>query len=123
MLNLLPTSIRSFYGSPPSYVDLQVQAFNRPDEKVLLATLSYDFATIGIDGLKTIIYFAAGFDGEVGDSKGNEQELDLIVDYRLGPGLFENLWLRFRGAWVHDGVINREGTDAQLILRYEFPLI
>ena len=116
-------SIRSLYGTPPSYVDLQKQGFNRPDEKVLLATLSYDFAHVGVEGLRTILYFAAGFDGEVGTAQGDEQELDLIVDYRLGAGRFEDLWLRFRGAWVHDGVIGRDGTDFQVILRYEFPLI
>ena len=35
-----------------------------------------------------------------------------MVDYRLGKGLFEDLWLRFRGAYIHDDVIDRHGTGS-----------
>lgn len=115
--------IGSFFGTSPSYVDLQKQGFNRPDEKVLLVSLSYDFARVGLDRLKTILNFAAGFDGEFQGEQGEEQELDLTADYRLGPGLFEDLWLRLRAAWIHDGVVGRDGTDVQLIVRYEFPVL
>lgn len=115
--------VRSAYGTPPSYVDLQKQGFNRADEKVVLVTLSTDFGPLGAKGLRTVLFFAAGFEGEEGPAQGDRQEFNAIVDYRLGAGPFQDLWLRFRGAWAHDDVIDRDGADFQLILRYEFPLI
>ena len=59
------SSIFSSYGTNPSYVDLMQRTFTRADEKTLLASLSYDFSGIGLDGLTFIVNFVAGFDGEL----------------------------------------------------------
>jgi len=111
------------YGSSPSYSFLMQRAFDRAREKALLASLSYDFSRLGIDGLSFIMNFAAGFGGEESGERGNAQEVDLTLDYRLGDGLLESFWLRLRGSWLHDELADRDGTDVRAILRYDFQVI
>jgi len=113
----------SLFGTSPSYADLMQRTFNRADEKALLASLSYDFSGLGVDGLTVIANFAAGFDGKLAGQQGNAQELDVTIDCRLTEGLLENLWLRVRASWLRDELINREATEVRVILRYDVPLL
>lgn len=117
------SSIDALYGSSPSYVDLMQRTFNRADEKALLASLSYDFTGLGAEGLTLIANFVAGFDGKFADQRGDAQELDVTIDYRLTEGRLEGLWLRIRGSWLRDERINREATEVRVILRYDIPLL
>ncbi len=111
------------FGSNPSYVDLMQRAFNLPDEKALLASVSYDFARIGVDGLTVIANFVAGFDGKLEAGRRDSQEIDVTVDYRIKQGLLESFWLRVRGSFLTDDETNRDGTDFRVIVRYDFPAI
>ena len=99
------------------------RTFNRAGEKALLVSVSYDFSHLGVAGLSFIMNFGAGFDGEKAGERGNAQEVDLTLDYRVGKGVFETLWLRLRGSWLHDKLAERNGTDVRAILRYDFPVI
>ena len=111
------------YGTNPSYVDLMQRTFNRADEKALLASLSYDFSGLGWDGLSAIVNFAAGFDGKLLGVRGNAQEVDLTIDYKIEQGWLESFWLRLRGSWVNEEQRDRDGSDFRLILRYDIPVI
>ena len=117
------SSIFSVYGTNPSYVDLMQRTFTRADEKALLASLSYDFSGIGVDGLTFIVNFVAGFDGELLGVRGDAQEVDATLDYRVPEGWFEGLWLRVRGSWLNEETAGRDGSDVRVILRYDFPVI
>jgi hypothetical protein len=86
-------------------------------------SLSYDFTDIGVDGLTLIANFAAGFDGKLAGQRGDAQELDVTMDYRLTEGLLENFWLRVRASWLRDELIDREATEVRVILRYDVPLL
>ncbi len=117
------SSIFHSFGSSPSYVDLMQRSFNRPDEKALLVSVSYDFSGLGADGLSAIANFVAGFDGKILGERGDEQEVDLTIDYRLKNGLLSDFWLRVRGSWLNQKFTNDDATDVRVILRYEFPVI
>jgi hypothetical protein len=117
-------SILNAYGTNPSYVDLMQRSFNRPDEKSLLASVSFDFSRFGVSGLSVIVNFVAGFDGKLtGGGRADAQETDVTLDYRVTKGRLANFWLRARGSWLHDDAGDRDGTDFRVILRYDFPVL
>ncbi len=115
--------IESFYGSNPSYLGLMQRTFNQANEKALLVSLSYDFSRLGIESLSAIANFAQGWDGVVAGVRGDAREVDFTVDYRIGRGLLESLWLRLRGSWLQEEASPQNGTDFRVILRYELPVI
>ena len=116
-------TVNSRFGSNPSYVDLMQRAFNLPDEKAILASVSYDFAGVGVDGLQVIANFVAGFEGKTESGRRDSQEIDLTLDYRIKRGLLESFWLRVRGSFLTDNATDRDGTDFRVIVRYDFPVI
>jgi hypothetical protein len=116
-------SINSFYGTNPSYVDLMQRTFTAEDEKALLASLSYDFSHLGVDGLTLIVNFVAGFDGKLVGVRNDAQEVDVTLDYRIPEGWFEGFWLRIRGSWLNEETAGRDGSDVRVMLRYDFPVI
>ncbi len=99
------------------------RTFTRADEKALLASLSYDFSGFGADGLSVILNFAAGFDGKLLGVRGDGQEVDVAVDYRVKDGWLQGFWLRIRGSWLSEATTDSDGSDARVILRYDFPAI
>ena len=99
------------------------RTFNRSDEKALLASLSYDFSHLGVDGLTLIANFVAGFDGELLGVRDDAQEVDATLDYRIPEGWFRGFWLRIRGSWLNEESAGRDASDVRVILRYDFPVI
>jgi hypothetical protein len=89
----------------------------------LLVSLSYDFSKLGIEGLSAIANFARGWDGVVAEVCGDAREIDLTIDYRIGRGVLESLWLRLRASWIEEEARSQNGTDFRVILRYELPAI
>jgi hypothetical protein len=116
-------SVAAPYGTNPTYVTLMQRSFNRPHEKAVLVSTSYDFSTLGIKGLSSILNFVAGFDGESGSSRVDRQELDLTADYKIREGWFESFWLRVRGSWLHEEGTSQDAYDVRVILRYDFPVL
>jgi hypothetical protein len=115
--------IESFYGSNPSYIGLMQRTFNQADEKALLVSLSYNFSQLGIEDLSAIANFAQGWDSVVAGRRGDAREFDLTLDYRIGSGRLETLWLRLRASWLEEDAAPHDGTDFRVILRYELPAI
>jgi hypothetical protein len=118
-----PNQDTEFFGSNPSYVGLMQRTFNRPHEKALLVSASYDFSALGVGGLSAIMNFAAGFDGEVDGTRSDAQEVDVTLGYRVDKGWLKSFWLRVRGSWLNDDSADRDGTEVRVILRYDFPVI
>jgi hypothetical protein len=121
---------QSDYGSWPGYTGMIVKDFNRANEQALLLGASFDFATVGAEGL--VFTAAMATDLEIGENAaGKDQdewtEYDFTADYRLSAlaGDLEwlaPLWLRARYALVE--VDDTDGTDFQIddfriILNYE----
>lgn len=115
--------VLSLYGSSPSYADLMQRTFNRADEKALIVSLSYDFAGVGAPGLTLIANYVAAFDGKDADSRGDAQELDVTLDYQFKEGPLDGFWLRVRGSWLRDELVDRDATEVRVILRYELSLL
>jgi hypothetical protein len=115
--------ILNAYGSSPSYTNLMQRVFDRANEKALLASLSYDFSFFDLDAVSFIVNFAAGFGGELEGRRGDVQEVDVTLDYRLTRGPLRSLWLRVRGSWLHDDLAERNGTDIRVFLRYDLPVL
>jgi hypothetical protein len=111
------------FGTNPSYVDLMQRTFTRASEKALLASISYDFSRLGVEGLSVIMNFVAAFDGELLGVRDDAQEMDLTLDYRIKEGLLKSFWLRVRASWLSVDATGRDGTDVRVILRYDFPVI
>jgi hypothetical protein len=119
-----PNAATDFYGSTAYYIDLMQRTFDRPEEKALLASVSYDFAGLGVEGLSAIVNFAAGFDGEVAGGRSDSQEVDLTLDYHVTKdGWMKSFWLQLRGSWLNDQTADSDGTQVRAILRYDFPVI
>jgi hypothetical protein len=118
-------SIVSFYGTNPSYVDLMQNTFTRENEKAMLASLSYDFAGIGVPNLSAILNFVAAWDGKPtkGSRSRDGQELNITLDYKIKKGWLESFWLRFRWGWLHEQRTEQNANDVRVILRYDFPAI
>jgi hypothetical protein len=95
------------------------RTFNQADEKALLVSLSYNFAELGVEDLSEIANFAQGWDGVVAGRRGDAREIDFTIDYRIGSGRLESLWLRLRGSWLDEKLAPHNGTDFRVILRYE----
>ena len=114
---------RNNFGGTASYTDLMQRTFNAPDEKALLASVSYDFSGLGVDGLSAILNFAAGFDAKRLGGRSDAQEVDVTIDYHPKKGWLRNFWLRVRGSWLHQESAAQDGTDVRVILRYDLPVI
>jgi len=115
--------IESFFGSNPTYIGLMQRTFNQAGEKAVLASLSYDFSYIGVEDLSAIVNFAQGWDEKTAGVRSDAREVNVTLDYRIGRGMLESLWLRLRGAWLEEKGAPQDGTDFRVILRYELPVI
>ncbi len=67
--------------------------------------------------------FAQGWDGVVLGKRRDARELNVTLDYRIGRGVLESLWLRLRASWLKEVGMPQDGTDFRVILRYDLPVI
>jgi hypothetical protein len=119
--------LQSPWGGYPGYTSVQVQDFNRANEKALLLKVSYDFTALGLEGVTAYGLFVQGWERinpSTGQDAVNENELDLDLQWKPKSGFFKNFWPRFRYAVVHE----REGQeryihDFRIILNYDFSLL
>jgi len=118
-----PNTLANPFGSSPSYVNLMQRTFNRAEEKAFLASFSYDFSHLGVEGLSSIVNFVAAFDGKVQGVRHNAREVDATIDYRVKKGLLKSFWLRVRGSWLTEESRQQDGLDVRVILRYDIPVI
>jgi hypothetical protein len=122
-------AIRDPFGTIPVYTSLHQSSFERAGEEAYLVTLSYDFAGLGVDGLKFLVGWGEGFDAI--DARTREAEPDRdILNFRLeyeppsGPleGLHVQLYYadeRLLGARLP----RDEQTQFRAIVNYSVPLL
>lgn len=106
--------------SVPLITDATVEKFTRAGEQTWLAGYAYDFAKVGIPGLKTSIAYFSGDDIDANGSDLEEWERDFRVDYVLQDGALKGLGLTWRNSMVR-GI--RERDDNRLYVTYTLPLL
>lgn len=105
--------LRNPWGGSPSYASSMIADFDRSGEAAVRLALQADASPL-VQGLSGVVSLGHG-DTSDGPNSGEQQEIDLTVDYR--PPVLEGLWFRVRHAWrTLDGETT---TDFRLILNYE----
>jgi outer membrane porin, OprD family len=103
------------FGGVPAFNSLMISDFAGASEDAFRVGVSYDFARIGLTGLKGYANYAHG---ELASNQ-HEDELDGTFDYRIDHGPLKNLWLRVR--YAHNALSNQAATeDFRVILNYTF---
>jgi outer membrane porin, OprD family len=92
-----------------------ISKFDAAGEDTFRVGLSYDFARLGLNGLKAFANYAHG---ELPAGQ-HEDEVDATADYRIVEGPLRNVWLRVR--FGRNSTSNRAVTDdLRVILNYTF---
>lgn len=103
------------FGGTPSFNALMISKFDGADEDTFRVGLSYDFARLGLNGLKVFANYAHG----KLPAGQHEDEFDATADYRIDEGLLRNVWFRVR--FGRNSASNRAATDdLRVILNYTF---
>src|SRR5690606_28420761 len=104
--------------------DRQIGKFLNAGERTWLAGYGYDFAKLGVPGLKASVVYLSGdnIDSAQGDRK--EWERDFRLDYVLQEGTFKGLGFSWRNASIRSNVTNTSDQDEnRLIVSYSLPLL
>jgi hypothetical protein len=119
-------AMKNPFGSPPTYLSIIVDNFDRAREKAWLVGMSYNFKGLGLDGLSTFANIAHGNTPDSGSkATPDETEYDLTIDYRFKKGALKGLWARVRGAYIDqdEDVANGDDFfDFRIILNYEYDI-
>jgi hypothetical protein len=103
------------FGGVPAFNSLMISDFAGAGEDSFRIGVSYDFARIGLTGVKAFANYAHG---ELSSNQ-HEDEIDATADYRIDHGLLKNFWLRFR--YAYNSPSNQAATkDFRVILNYTF---
>ena len=101
------------FGGVPAFNSLMISDFDEAGENSWGVGWSYDFARMGLTGVKAFVNYAHG---ELPANQ-QEDEIDATVDYRIDRGALRNFWLRLR--YAYNTPSNQSATeDFRLILNY-----
>jgi len=108
--------------SVPLITDAMTEKFMRAGEKTWLAGYAYNFAGLGVDGLKASLTYYSGDDVDAKSKSGEDQEWerDFRVDYVVPVGTLKGLGLTWRSTAVR-GI--RERDDNRLYVTYTWNLL
>jgi len=108
--------------SVPLITNAMTEKFMRAGEKTWLAGYAYDFAGLGIDGLKASLTYYSGDDIDQKSSDGEDQEWerDFRVDYVVPVGTLKGLGLTWRSTAVRG---YRERDDNRLYVTYTWNML
>lgn len=104
--------------------DSQIGKFQRAGERTWLARYGYDFAGVGLPGLKTTAAYLRGTDVDSAVAGADsEWERDLRVDYKVQSGYLKDLGISLRHASLRSNVVGQRDIDeVRAILSYRFVL-
>ena len=91
------------------FTDSMINQFAKAGENTTFGQYAYDFARLGVPGLKASVSYLKGEDGKnaVGGGHFSEWERDARVDYVIQDGTFKGL-----GASLRHGVYRGTGTSS-----------
>ena len=116
-------TISSPYGGYPGYISLMKSDFNRAGEQAWMVGLSYNFSSIGLDGVSMNTKYASGYNAEdfsSGAIRPDQQEFDITLDFYPPAGRpLSGFWFRLRGAkrW-QDGLVDTHDIRAYINYTY-----
>lgn len=101
--------------------DRQIGKFLSAGEKTALVEYAYDFAGLGVPGLKFSTAYLKGTGVDRAGSDGKEWERDIRLDYAIQSGLFKGVGLSWRNA-SQRGNVSDDTDENRLIVSYSLPL-
>lgn len=122
-------SIQKPFGYSASYAGMLVTNFEQAGVDAFLLSLSYDFARLGLDGVKIKAAFGKGWGIEDPVTNGdfsNQQELDLRFVYEPPRGALQGLRVEVEYIdWTvfDDALPSDELTQFRTIVNYTVPLL
>ncbi|MBT8767724.1 OprD family porin [Metapseudomonas boanensis] len=102
--------------------DRQIGKFASAGERTWVAEYGYDFAKVGVPGLKATATYLKGSQIETQGSDQDEWERDLRVDYVLQGGPLKGLGASWRNASLRSDAV-RDQDENRLILSYTLTLL
>lgn len=122
-------SIRKPFGFSTSYTGMNITGFEQASVRGYLLTLSYDFAKLGLEGVKAHVGWGTGTgksDPATNDGFANQEELDLRFVYEPHRGRLQGLrvevgyidWQVFDLGFPSDDL-----TEFRTIVNYTVPLL
>lgn len=101
--------------------DRQIGKFLSAGEKTALVEYTYDFAKVGVPGLRFNTVYLKGTGIKRAGDNGKEWERDTRLDYVVQGGLFKGVGLSWRNASLRGNVAN-DTDENRLIVSYSLPL-
>lgn len=112
-------------GGASTYLltDRFIQGFNRAGERTVFAQYGFDFAAVGVFGLKASLMYLKGVGADtLGADSASEWERDLAVDYVIQSGSFKGLGLGWRNALSHSDLSRNQDLN-RVFMTYDIPLM
>jgi hypothetical protein len=110
-------------GSVYLPTDRMIQSFTRAGEQTSFGQYTYDFAPLGVPGLKASIVYLKGTGIKVqngGDQ--SEWERDMTLDYVIQSGTFKNVGFSLRNGQSNTDA-GRDVDQSRFIINYSLPLL
>lgn len=105
------------------HTDRLANSFNKAGERTTFVDYTYDFADLGVPGLKAGAAYLRGNNIQVKDkSSAKEWERDLRLDYTVQEGTFKNVTLSYRNATFRSGA-DKNVDQNRVIVNYTLPLM
>lgn len=110
-------------GSSPFIItDMQSQKFTNAGQQTWVAKYGYDFASLGVPGLKASVAHAKGREIDAADGNNKEWETDYRVDYVIQSGYLKGLGLTARHAMFRSNDTT-DRDETRLLVNYTIPLL
>ncbi len=105
------------------YTDRLIQSFTRAGERTSFGQYAYDFAALGIPGLKASVMYLSGDNIKTtsGDNQ-KEWERDISLDYVLQSGTFKGVGLSWRNGKSNSEAA-RDQDQNRVTVSYSIPLM
>ncbi|MBT2298429.1 OprD family porin [Pseudomonas fluorescens] len=105
------------------YTDRTIQTFIQAGERTAFAQYAYDFAALGVPGLKASVMYLKGDNIQTASGQdASEWERDISLDYVIQSGTLKNLGFGWRNA-VSRSEVARDQDQNRLIVSYSIPLM
>lgn len=122
-------NIRDPFGNIPVYTSMHQSSFERAGEQAYLVTLSYDFSTMGFNGLKFLVGWGQGIDAINPTTEALEPDrnlLNLRLDYEPSGGRLEGLRVQvyYSNERLLDTALPRDNqSEFRAVVNYLMPLL
>ncbi|ANI36860.1 MULTISPECIES: OprD family porin [Pseudomonas] len=108
------------------FTDSMINQFARAGENTTFGQYSYDFAALGVPGLKASVAYLRGDDirNKSGSGTYNEWERDARIDYTLQEGALKGLGFSLRqGVYRGAGESSADQDQARFIVNYTYSFL